>query len=108
MAFGKMIDLQMDEGDGPFPADMPFDLPRPSKKHYPYGLVIRLDEKTLEKMGLDCDCDAGDFLDMRCFGTVTVVHKEEGNRSVSIQIEKIQLENESQEMPGNEPEEEKD
>lgn len=101
MVWSKMIDLELTAEDvAETMPSMPFDLPRPDKKRFPYGMVLRLDQKTLDKLGLDCDCDEGDMIDMRCFGEVIVVHKEDGQNSVSIQITKIQVEDESEETPG--------
>ena len=51
----------------------------------------------LDKLGLDADCDEGDMIDMRCFGVVTSVHKENGNNRVEIQIQKMSVENEMEE-----------
>ena len=63
---------------------------------YPYGLTICLTDAELEKLNLKADCDVGDAVDLRCFGVVTSVSKNQrsdGTNSsrVEIQIQKLAL-----------------
>lgn len=98
MAFGKLIDLELDDEDkmdalAPFPVDKP---------DYPYGLRICLTHVELVKLGFTAsEFKAGDYLDMRCFGTVTCVTSSDGDNGesarVEIQIEKFATENELEE-----------
>lgn len=74
---------------------------------YPWGLQITLDSEDLKKLGLDCDCDVGDMIDMRCFAEVKGVSINQGggeeHSTVRLQIQKIALENEmSEEAPESE------
>jgi len=90
MAWNALTDLELDDEavfDMPFPAGV--DKPR-----YPCGLRICLTDQELKKLDLDADCEVGDMIDMRAFGTVTSIHKEDGNCRVEIQIERIALEDE--------------
>ena len=97
MAWGKLVSLELDDEEKlDFCAPMPCERP-----DYPYGTRISLTEKELEKLGLDADCDVGDMVDMRCFGTVTSVSKNvDGDKQschVEIQIERMAIENEMEE-----------
>lgn len=94
---GKLVDMTMsNERQGNHP--MPFDMPERSR--FPYGLRICLCDEELKKLGIDADCDVGDYLDLRGFATVLAVHKEDGSNRVELQIEKLSIENESNEAPG--------
>jgi len=70
---------------------------------YPPGLRICFCQQELEKLGLSIP-EIGDMIDMRAMGTVTSVsiEKTDGDDRcrVEIQLEKIALENESGENPG--------
>jgi hypothetical protein len=89
----KLIDLEMDDEEQ---LDRVYPLPMDRAK-YPPEMIITFNESTLEKLGMDCDCDEGDIVDIRAFGTIKSVHKEAGSRSVCVQIEKIAVENEMEE-----------
>lgn len=69
---------------------------------YSYGLSIRLDQETLDKLNLDTgDVDVGDMLDARILTEVTSVSKHDNGSGeqccVELQITHISLENESTE-----------
>ena len=93
MAWSKLIDLELSDDDK-LDTLMPLPMARPD---YPCGTRIVLCDPELDKLGLDADCDEGDMIDMRCFGVVTSVHKENGNNRVEIQIQKMSVENEMEE-----------
>lgn len=98
MAWSKLIDMEMDDEDK---MDTSMPIAMSSKPDYPYGLRISLSHNELKKLGLDSDCDVGDMIDMRCFGTVTSVSisDDAGGKScrVEIQIEKMAVESEMDE-----------
>ena len=109
MAWSKMVDLRYsDEEKTARMPSMPFDMPRPASDSFPSGTMIVLDKRTMELLDLDCDCDEGDIIHMMCFGVVRTVRKESGQETVSIQIEKIQIEDETDEAPGDDKEEEEE
>lgn len=93
MAWSKLVDLELTDEEK-LDAVMPMPMDRPD---YPFGLKICLTHKELEKLDLEADCDIGDMIDMRCFGEVTSVSKDGENSRVEIQIQKISVENESDE-----------
>lgn len=94
MAIGKLVDMELDDEDK-LDAVTPIPTARPD---YPYGLRICLTDKELAKLGLSDDCEVGDMIDMRCFGTVTSFSKNDSGEGsscrVEIQIEKMAVENE--------------
>ncbi len=94
MAWSKMVDLEMDDEDQ-FETVMPF--PMADKPRYPYELRIAFTDGTLDKLGLDCDCDVGDFIDIRAFGEVTSVTKSDGHRRVEVQLIRMKVEDEEDE-----------
>lgn len=95
----KLVDLAREPKNYPL-YDMP-ESPGVSKSHYPWGLCITLEKEDLDKLGLDCNCDVGDMIDMRCFAEVVSVSKEGDGATVRLQIQKIALENEmDEEAPG--------
>jgi hypothetical protein len=98
MPWSKLIDMSMDDEDI---MDAPMPLAMSERQTYPYGLRISLTHNELEKLGLAADCDVGDMIDMRCFGTVTSVslNDDGGGKScrVEIQIEKMAVESEMDE-----------
>jgi hypothetical protein len=73
---------------------------------YPYGLSIRLTEKELEKLGLDDDVEAGDFLHGQFMAKVmSVSHhsysREDGNEKgccIELQIVAMGVEDENTEF----------
>lgn len=95
MGWSKLVDMEMDDE---FKLDYGMPIAMPSKPDYPYGLRISLSHNELSKLGLEADCEVGDMIDMRCFGTVTSVsvNDDAGGKScrVEIQIEKMAVENE--------------
>jgi hypothetical protein len=99
MAWSKLVDMELDDEDK---LDACTPLPMPDRPKYPYGLRICLTHNELEKLGLEADCDIGDIIDLRAFAVVTSVSKGEGEYEgkyarVELQIEKLQVENESTE-----------
>lgn len=93
--WGKLVDMELDDDDK-MDAVMPY--PMPDKPDYPYGLRICLTHAELQKLGLEADCEVGDYLDLRAFATVTSVTKTEGSDGpccrVEMQIEKLAVEDE--------------
>lgn len=93
-----LTDAEMDEMEMPIPID------RGSRSRYPYGLRIVLTERELEKLGIDKECNVGDFVDFRAFARVTSYSEEsttDGDKCrVELQIEDISYEAESNEMMG--------
>ena len=90
----KLVDLEMDDERQ---LDHPMPIATGSPFKYPPGLRICLTTPELEKLGLDADCNEGDYLDIRAFATIISVHKEAGNCRVECQIEKMCVEDESRE-----------
>jgi hypothetical protein len=91
MAFGKMVDLELDDEDK-LDAAMPIAMP--SKPDYPYGCRICLCASEMKKLDLDPrDCKIGDVIDLRCFGEVTSISADR----CEIQIQKMAVENEMEE-----------
>ncbi len=97
MGWSKLVDLELSDDDKIDQANLvsPFE----KSTHYPYGLTICLTGVELAKLGLEADCDVGDYLDIRAFATVTAVHKEDGENGtrVTLQIEKMAVEQELEE-----------
>lgn len=91
MAWSKLVDMEMDDEDK-MDAMMPIAMS--SKPDYPYGLRICLCDSDLKKLDLDANCDVGDMIDLRAFGVVTSVQKQDGCNRVEIQIQKMAVENE--------------
>lgn len=93
----KLVDLEYRDEEK-FDAVMPMAMDRP---HYPPNMRISLTKRELEK----CECavdefDMGDIVDMRVFGVVTAVRKDEFGECVEIQIQRLGLENENNEEAG--------
>ncbi len=105
MGWTKFVDLQVDPEEHLI-GNMPEGKPPPP--HYPYGLRLCLTHVELEKLGLEADCDVGDIIDLRAFGEVTSITKEGEHCRIEIQIQKLAVENESEEdeAEGDEIEEE--
>lgn len=76
-----------------------------AQSKFPYGLSISLTEKELEKLGLDNDVEAGDYLHCVMMAKVTSVHHhhsdtEDGVDSgcrVEMQIVAMAIEDENEE-----------
>ena len=98
----KLIDMEMDD-ERQNELSSPFPMLRKFK--YPPGLRICLCDDELEKLGLEADCEEGDFLHIFAFATVLSVHKENGRKRVEMQIEKMAIEDESKESPDDEKDE---
>lgn len=69
---------------------------------YPCGLCICLTEAELEKLNLDDEeVEVGDYIDLRAFGRVTSVSKNDSGGGqkcrIEIQIEMLGVENEATE-----------
>lgn len=101
MAWSKLVDLELDDEDK-FDTCCPMPCAKPD---YPYGLRICLTHKELEKLGLEANCDIGDVIDLRAFAVVTSVssNKVDGGETecrVELQIQKLAIENENDEQPG--------
>ena len=92
-----MVDMEMSDDDQ-LDAVMPLG---GDKQRYPYGLRICLTKPELDKLGLEADCEVGDTIDLRAFGTVTCVSSTSSDGGdccrVEIQLEKLAVENEDQE-----------
>lgn len=93
--WSKLVDMEMDDEEK---LDAVCPMPMPSRPSYPYGLRICLTHKELEKLGLDAECNIGDMIDLRCFGTVTSISKNDVGDGescrIEIQIEKMAVEEE--------------
>lgn len=87
MDTAKLISLKLDEGDaeescGPCMIEKP---------EYPYGLEICLDEKSLQKLGIEKLPACGDMLEVSALAKVCAVSErefsdEKSDRRVSLQI----------------------
>ena len=93
--WSKLIDMEMDDEEK---LDAVCPMPIAARASYPYGLRICLTHKELTKLGLDADCNIGDMIDLRCFGTVTSISKDDHGDGpscrIEIQIEKMAVEDE--------------
>jgi hypothetical protein len=94
MSWGKLVDMEMDDEDQ---LDYPTPISMPERPRHPYGLMITLRRQELEKLGLEANCDVGDYLDIRAFATVKNVHKSDDDECVTLQIEKMAVESEDDE-----------
>jgi len=104
--WSKFTDMAMGKDDR-VASGMPPAIADSDAPEYPYGLRITLTGAELDKLGMDCDCDIGDVIDLRAMGTVTSVSMDKSadgvtRRRVEIQLEKIAVENEAGEMPDDE------
>ncbi len=107
MAWSKLVSTEMEQ-DQITDMMMPI-MPGRTGPDFPCGMQISLDEWLLERLGLDQDVEVGDYLDMRCFATVTSIIKSQGNGDakchVCLTIEKIAIEDEMGESTGLDDEE---
>ena len=101
MGWSKLVDMELDDEDK-LDAVMPIPTEAPE---YPFGLRISLTHRELEKLGLSCDCEIGDVIDLRAFAVVTSVSMSENHARVELQIEKLAVENEMTEDPDDEADE---
>ena len=97
MAWSKLTDMEMDDEDQ---LDTILPSPKMPKPQYPYGLKICLTTPELKKLDLDTDCNVGDTIDLRAFAEVTSISKDGDNCRIELQIQKLAIENESQEELG--------
>lgn len=99
MAWSKLVSMELSDEDKldaieavPSIKDQP---------DFPYGLRICLTQKELDKLGIEADCDIGDYIDLRAFARVTSVSQNEVNGEqqcrVELQIEQLAVENETDE-----------
>jgi hypothetical protein len=77
---------------------MPFDRPAPTEPSYPYGMRLCFDDHVLDC----CDLDIGEVVegtevDIRAFGKVVAFSNDEGRRTVTVQLQRIKIENEDAE-----------
>jgi len=75
---------------------------------YPYGLCLRLDNDSLDKLGLAGDAQAGDMIMLAALGKVTSVSSNETDkgikRYVEIQITHLSLGDEhAEDVPARKP-----
>lgn len=110
MGFSKMVDMEMDDEER-LEATLPIAMPDAKGPQYPWGLRISLTQDDLRKLGLlDCPCDVGDVIDLRAFAEVTSISRnkvkpvaggeETEQVRIELQIQKLAIENESTEQPG--------
>jgi hypothetical protein len=92
-----LIDMEMDD-ERQLDAIMP--IPMPEKPRYPFGLCLSLDDGSLEKLDLDCDCDEGDeiyFMAKAKVTRATHVSDTQGDTSrVELQIVKMRVMDDAQ------------
>ena len=101
MPWSRLVDLEMDD-ESILDTVCPVPMPKPRGPQYPWGLRITLTHKELAKLGMEADCQIGDYLDLRAFACVTSVSKDtdsDGNACcrVELQLQKIAVEDESAE-----------
>lgn len=80
-----LIDISNDQGDPD------------GEKNYPFGLSITLDEKTMAKLGLSCDCEPGDEIDLDVRAVVKNVNKSDHGHMVTLQITHLGQEDDPEE-----------
>ena len=65
---------------------------------YPYGLAIRLDHNSIEKLGVDLsDVSVGEMFHLFCLAKVTSKNENEGGCCLEMQITNIGVESEDKE-----------
>jgi len=98
MGWTKLVSMELADEDK---LDAVQPIPMPDKPDFPYGLRISLTDKELTKLGVEADCEIGDYIDLRAFARVTSVSANETGDGkccrVELQIEQLALENESAE-----------
>lgn len=88
----KLVSMKMSKADKKEPTSqcVPGDAP-----NYPYGLQLRLDSATLEKLGIKTLPAVGIAMQITAVGSVTSVSSHESERSdsrtVEIQIEELAI-----------------
>jgi hypothetical protein len=95
-SWSRMVDMELDDEEK-LDAVMPIAMP--DRPDYPYGLRICLTQRELTKLGLEADCEIGDLIDIRAFGEVTSISKNDGPNGpdcrVEIQLQRLSLEDEA-------------
>jgi|SRR5665213_3037217 len=96
MAWSKLISTELTDDEK---IDMGIPCSGLGNVHdFPYGMHITMDAVLLKKLGLSQNCEVGDYLDMRCFASVTSVRKTQTDSGdqcrVELTIEKIAVESE--------------
>lgn len=90
----KMSDMELSkkERKESMPTTAPYEGP-----NYPYGLCLRLDDASLEKLGIDSLPKVGAKMKVMAEGIVTSVSSHESknrdDRNVEIQIQQLGIEN---------------
>ena len=102
-AWSSMVDMELTDEEK---LDQMMPIPLSERPDYPCGLRISLTEKELAKLDLDPDCEVGDVIDLRAFAEVTSVSKSDGPMGpccrIELEIQRLAIENESTEEPGDE------
>lgn len=91
----ELVDMELDDEEKLDAAEI-----APKRPDYPYGLRICLTHSELEKLDLDADCQVGDVIDMRAFACVTSISKDGDSCRIELQIQKLAVENETDEDEG--------
>ena len=106
--FPKMIDMALTPAEK-LESAMPYAIG--STNNYPYGLCICLGNDQLEKLGLEEECEVGDFIHLFALAKVTSVSKNdtgEGEKvRIELQITHMGLESEDEENEEGDEEEDK-
>lgn len=110
--FTKMVDMAHTPEDIKKEAEAYGVVPSGNANKYPYGLCISLGNDELEKLNLDCDCEAGDMIHLFAMAKVTSVSQRdtengEVQKRLELQITHLGLENEEEENEEVEEAEEK-
>ena len=85
----NLVDMELHDEDQ-------FDMPE--KMRYPPGLRICLTHEEIDRLGLDRGCKPGDYIHIQAFATVTAVNLSEDACRVELQIEKLAVEDELEEV----------
>jgi len=100
MSFRRMVSMARSREEKISALEEAMPMPMEAAE-YPYGLCIFLDERDLEKLELEHDCQVGDTLHFIAMARVKSVseNKYNGKEScnVQLQIEEIAVESESDE-----------
>ena len=79
-----MVDLEMDdESQLDYPTPMRMD----EKPRYPCGCIINLRREELQKLGLEADCEPGEYICLKVLCKVLTVNRGEDDDCVALQIE---------------------
>lgn len=98
----KLVDLKMSKADKK--ESSPMVAGKYEGPDYPYGTCLRLDNASLEKLGMDELPKVGAVMHVSGLGRVTAVSSHESKnrdeRTVEIQIEQLGVEDEDDESLG--------